>query len=75
LLSNFSDITLEAFERIESSQFLKTMIFVFHPTHHQVTKSNQNTKIVELGFAPTMPRSIPFSPKLPPHDFGGIFED
>ena len=35
LLPNFSPITLEVFVRIESSQFSKTMIFVFHPTHHQ----------------------------------------
>jgi len=47
------------------------MIFVFHPTHHQVTKSRQITK---HGLAPTMPRSIPFAPKLFPHHFGGIFE-
>jgi len=51
------------------------MIFIFHPTHHQVTKSTQNTKIMELGYAPTMPRSIPFALKLFPHDFGGICED
>jgi len=51
------------------------MIFVFHPTHHQVTKSSQNTKIMELGYAPTMPRSIPFAPKLLPHPFGGICQD
>jgi len=51
------------------------MIFVFHPTHHEVTKSSQNTKIMELGFAQTMPRSIPFAPKLLPHHFGGISED
>jgi len=75
LLPNFSHFTLEVFVRIESSQFSKTMIFVFHPTHHQVTKSSQNTKIMELGFAPTMSRSIPFAPKLLPHDFGGICED
>jgi len=74
-LSNISHITLEAFVRIESSQFFKTMIFVFHPTHHQVTKSSQNTKIMELGFAPTMPRSIPFALKHFPHHFGGICED
>ena len=75
LLPNFSHITLEAFVRIDSSQFSKTMIFVFHTTHHQLTKSSQNTKIMELGFAPTMPRSISFAPKLLPHHFGGIFED
>jgi len=51
------------------------MILIFHPTHHQVTKSSQNTKIMELGFAPTMPMSIHFAPKLHPHHFGGIFED
>jgi len=68
-------MSLEAFVRIESSQFCKTMIFVFHPTHHQLTKSSQNTKMMELGFAPTMPRSIPFAPKLLSHHFGGIFED
>ena len=33
---------------MESSQFSKTKIFVFHPTHHQVTKSSQNTKIMNL---------------------------
>jgi len=60
---------------LSSSQFSKTMISVFHPTHHQVTKSSQNTKIMELGFAPTMPRSIPFAPKLLPHHFGAICED
>jgi len=67
LLYNFSHITLEAFVRIESSQFSKTMIFVFHPTHHQVTKSSQYTKIMDFGYAPTMPRSITFAPKLLPH--------
>jgi len=51
------------------------MIFVFHPTHHQVRKSSQNTKIMELGFAPTIPRSNPFRLKLFPHEFGGICED
>ena len=30
---------------------------------------------MELGFAPTIPRSIPFALKLFPHDFGGICED
>jgi len=74
-LPNFSHITLEAFVRIEPNQLCKTIIFVFHPTHHQLTISSQNTKIMELGFAPTMPRSIPFTPKLPPHDFRGICED
>jgi len=64
LLPNFSHITLEEFVRIESGQFSKTMIFVFHPTHHQLTKSSQNTKIMELSYAPTMPRSISFAPKL-----------
>jgi len=49
LLPNFYHITLEAFVRIEFSQFSKTMIFVFHPTHHQVTKSSQNTKIIDLA--------------------------
>ena len=68
-------MTLEVFVRIESSQFSKKMIFVFHPTHHQVTKSSQKTKIMELGFAPTIPRSIPFAPKLLPHHFGGICKD
>jgi len=75
LIPNFSHITLEAFVRIESSQFSKTMIFVFHPSHHQVKKSSQNTKTMELGYAPTMSRSIPFHPKLLPHHFGGICED
>jgi len=74
LLPNFFHITLEAFERIESTQFSKIMIFVLDPTHHQVTKSSQNTKITKLDLAPTMPRSIPFTPKLFPHDFGGICE-
>jgi len=73
LLPNFSDINLDAFVRIEYIQFCKTMIFVFQPTHHQVTKSSQNTKIMEL--APTLPRSIPFAPKLLPQYFGGICED
>jgi len=68
-------MTLEAFVSIESSQFFKTMIFVFHPTHHLVTKSSQNTKIMELGHSPTLPRSIPFAPKLLAHHFGGICED
>nr|XP_007161557.1 hypothetical protein PHAVU_001G079600g [Phaseolus vulgaris]ESW33551.1 hypothetical protein PHAVU_001G079600g [Phaseolus vulgaris] len=49
LLPNFSHITLEEFVRIESSQFSKTMIFLSHPTHHQVTKSSQNTKIIHLA--------------------------
>ena len=75
LIPNFSHITLEAFVRIESSQFSKTNIFVFHQNHHQATKSSQNTKIMELGYAPTMPRSIPFDPKLLPHHFEGICED
>ena len=75
LLPNFNHITSEAFVRIESSQFSKTMIFVFHPTHHHIAKSSQNTKIMELGYAPTMSRSIPFVPKLLPHHFGGICED
>jgi len=68
-------MTLEEFMRIESSQFCKTMIFVFHPTNHQVTKSSQNTKIMELGYAPTMARSIPFAPKVVPLHFGGSCED
>ena len=42
LLPKFSHVTLEAIVRFESRHFSKTMIFVFHPTHHQVTKSNQN---------------------------------
>jgi len=75
VLPNFSHITLEVFMKIQSNQFSKTMIFVFHPTHHQVTKSSQYTKIMELGFAPIMPRSIPFAPKHLPHHFGGICED
>jgi len=75
LLPNFSHFTLEVFVRIESNQFSKTMIFVFHPTHNQVTKSKQTTNIMEIGFAPIMPRSIPFDPKLFPHQFGGICED
>jgi len=69
---NFSHITLEAFVRFESSHISKTMIFVFHLPHHQVTKSSQNTKITKLGLAPTIPRSISFAPKLFPHHFGGI---
>jgi len=72
---NFSHITLEAFERIESTQFCKTMIFVFHPSHHQFTKSSLNNKITKLGYPPTMPRSIPFALKLNPHHFGDICED
>jgi len=75
LLPNFSHITLEAFVRIESSQLCKTMIFVFHPTHHQDTKSSQTTKIMEHGNAPSIARSIPFAQKVFPHDFGGICED
>jgi len=74
LLPNIFHITLESFERIESTQFSKIMIFVFHPTHHQVTKSSQNTKITKLGLEPTMQRSISFPPKLFPHHFGGICE-
>jgi len=70
---NFSHITLEAFVRFESGHISKTMIFFFHPTHHQVTKSSQNTKITKLGYAPTMSISIPFAPKLFPHHFGNIF--
>ena len=49
LLPNFSHTTLEAFVRIESSQFSKTMIFVFHQNHYQPTKSSQNTKIINLA--------------------------
>jgi len=71
LLPKFFHITFEAFERIEFTQFSKIMIFVFHPTHHQATKSSQITK---LGLAPTLPRSIAFAPKLFPHQFGGICE-
>jgi len=71
---NFSNITLEAFVRFVSNHISKTLIFVFHPAHHQVIKSSQNTKISKLGYAPTMPRSIPFAPKLLPHQFGGICE-
>jgi len=74
LLPNFSYITLEAFVRIESSHFSKILIFVFYPTHQQVTKSSQNTKIMELGYAPTMPRSIPFALNIFPHDFGACCE-
>jgi len=71
-INSFSSHTLEAFERIESTQFSKIMIFIFHPTHHQVTKSSQNTKITKLGLAPTMTRSIPLATKLFPHHFGSI---
>ena len=74
LLPNFSHITLDAFLKFESSHFSKTMIFVFHRTHHQVTKSSQNTKITTLGYAQTTPRSIPFAPTLFTHHFGGICE-
>jgi len=74
LLPNFFHITLEAFERIEYTQFSKIMIFVFHLTHNQVSKSSQNTKITKLGLAPTMSRSIPFAPKHFPYHFGGICE-
>ena len=49
LIPNFSHITLKAFVRIESSQFSKTMIFVFHQNHHQVTKSSQKSKIMNLA--------------------------
>jgi len=69
---NFSYITLEAFVRFESSHMSKNMIIVFHPAHHQVTKSSQHTKITKLGYAPTIPRSIPFAAKLFPHHFVGI---
>jgi len=75
LLPNFCHIILKAFVRFYSSQFSKIKIFVFHPTHHQVTKSSQNPKIMELGHGPTMSRSIPFAPKLLPHHFRGICED
>jgi len=71
LLPNIFNITLQSFERIESTQFSKIMIFVFHPIHHQVTKSSQITK---LGLVPTMPRLIPFATKLFPHHLGGICE-
>ncbi|KAK6645796.1 hypothetical protein PHAVU_L002190 [Phaseolus vulgaris] len=49
LIPNFSHITLKAFVRIESSQFSKTMIFVFHQNHHQATKSSQKSKIMNLA--------------------------
>ena len=75
LLPNFSQVSFEAFVRIESNQFSKTKIFVIHLTHHQVIKSSQNNKIMEFGHAPTMSRSIPFAPKLLPHYFGGICDD
>ena len=71
LLPNFLHITLEEFEGIESIQFSKIMIFVFHPTHHQIIQSSQITK---ADFTPTMSRSIPFAPKPFPHHFGGICE-
>ena len=56
---------------------LKTMTLKisWFMAHRRVTKSSKNTKIMELGFAPTMPGSIPFAPKLLPHYFGGICED
>ena len=54
--------------------FIKSWFFVFHPTHHQLNNSSQNTKITKLGLATIMPRSIPFPPKLFPHHFGGICE-
>ena len=72
LLQYFFHITWEAFERIEFIQFSKIMIFIFHTTHHEVTKYSQNTKIRKLVLAPTIPRSIPFALKLFPHHFGGI---
>ena len=75
LIPNFSHLTLKAFVRIESSHFSKTMIFVFHQNHHQATKSSQKSKIMALGYAPTMSRSIPFAHKFLPHHFGGICED
>ena len=63
------------FWRLSPATFPKSWFFVFHPTHHQVTKSSQNTKITKPGLQPTIPRSIPFAPKLFPHYFGGICED
>jgi len=54
---------------------MKNHDFHFSPNIPQVTKSSQNTKIMELGYAPSIARSIPFAPKLFPHDFGGISED
>ena len=74
LFPNFSHITFYAFVRFEPNHFSETIIFIFYPTHHQVTKSSQNTKIIKLGYAPTMPRWIPFAPKHFPHHFRGIFE-
>jgi len=43
-LSNFYDITLEAFVRIESSQFSKTMIFFSPktPSSHKIKPKHQN---------------------------------
>ena len=42
------------------------------PPSHKIKPKHQ---IMELGFAPIMPRSIPFAAKLLPHYFGGICED
>ena len=74
LLPTFSHITLEAFVRIEYSHISKTLTFVFHPSHHQVTRSSQNTKITKFGYTTTRSRTIPFVPKLFPHQFEGIWE-
>ena len=74
LLPNFFHITFEAFVRIESSQFSKTMIFRFSPKSPQSHKTKPKHQSHELGYAPTMSRSIPFAPKLLPHHFLGICE-
>jgi len=71
---NFSHITLEAFLRFESNHISKTLIFFFYPSHQQVKKSSQNTKITKFAYAPRSPRSIPFAPKLFPHHIEGICE-
>ena len=64
LLPNFSHITLEAFLKIESSQFSKTMIFVFHQNHHQPTKSRENTKIMNLTMHQRCPDQFLLLPNI-----------
>ena len=47
--------------------------FLFFTPH--TTMSQNLAKITKLGYVPTIPRSIPFAPKLFPHHFGSIWKD
>ena len=57
---------------LSPSTFPKPWFSFFTP---DTTKSENVAKITKLGYAPTIPRSIPFAPKIFPHHFGRIRED